>query len=223
MASQDHPRIKVIIFDLDGVLVDATEWHYEALNKALGLFGFTIPRHEHLLVYNGLPTSKKLELLSVEKGLPRALHDTIKVLKQHYTALEILTRCTPSFQHEYMVRQLRRDGYRLAVCSNAVRDSVETMLRLSGLLEAMKCVLSNQDVERPKPDPQIYLKAFQMLEVRPDEAVIVEDAGPGIEAARRSGAFLLKVAGHIDVSYERVRDCIQKIETEARVEEVLRA
>jgi hypothetical protein len=61
-------RITAVLFDLDGVLVDATEWHYEALNHALGLFGFDITRYEHLSSYNGLPTRRKLEMLSVEKG-----------------------------------------------------------------------------------------------------------------------------------------------------------
>ena len=67
-------KIKAVIFDLDGVLVDATEWHYEALNRALGLFGYNIARYEHLTTYNGLPTRKKLEMLSVEKNFPRGLH-----------------------------------------------------------------------------------------------------------------------------------------------------
>ena len=81
-----------MLFDLDGVLVDATEWHYEALNRALRLFGFDITRYEHLSDYNGLPTRKKLQMLSVEKGLPAALHDMLNRLKQVYTRDEILTR-----------------------------------------------------------------------------------------------------------------------------------
>jgi len=73
-------RISCVLFDLDGVLVDATEWHYVALNRALGLFGFDITRYEHLSDYNGLPTRKKLQMLSVEKGLPAALHNMLSRL-----------------------------------------------------------------------------------------------------------------------------------------------
>ncbi len=65
--------IKLILFDLDGVLVEAQDWHYEALNRALELFGMPISRYDHLSTYNGLPTRKKLEMLSVEKGLPAGL------------------------------------------------------------------------------------------------------------------------------------------------------
>ena len=85
-------RITCVLFDLDGVLVDATEWHYDALNRALRLFGFDITRYEHLSGYNGLPTKKKLQMLSVEKGLPTALHAMLSRLKQVYTRDEILTR-----------------------------------------------------------------------------------------------------------------------------------
>src|SRR5437879_6321398 len=123
-------KIKGILFDLDGVLVDATEWHYEALNRALGLFGYNIARYEHLTTYNGLRNRKKLEMLSVEKGLPRGLHNIVSRIKQKYTREEILRQCTPIFEKEFMIHQLKRDGYRMAVCSNAVRESVGLMHRV---------------------------------------------------------------------------------------------
>ena len=70
---------------MDGVLIDAKEWHYEALNKALALFGYQISRYEHLVTYDGLPTRKKLEMLSMEQGLPVQLHSFINEMKQLYT------------------------------------------------------------------------------------------------------------------------------------------
>ncbi len=146
-------KIKAILFDLDGVLVDATEWHYEALNRALGLFGYNIARYEHLTTYNGLPTRKKLEMLSVEKGFPRGLHSLVNKIKQKYTREEILRSCTPVFEKEFMVHQLKRDGYKLAVCSNSIRESVELMLRGSGLWELFDCVLSNEDVKQAEAGP----------------------------------------------------------------------
>lgn len=202
-------KIKAVIFDLDGVLVDATEWHYEALNRALGLFGYTIARYEHLTTYNGLPTRKKLEMLSVEKGFPRGLQPLVNKIKQKYTREEILRSCTPVFEKEFMVHQLKRDGYKLAVCSNSIRESVELMLRGSGILELFDCVLSNEDVKQAKPDPEMYLMAFQRLGVKPEEAVVVEDAPHGIEAAKRSGAMLCEVAGFNEVDYARVKRALE--------------
>jgi beta-phosphoglucomutase-like phosphatase (HAD superfamily) len=71
--------IKLIIFDLDGVLIDAREIHYEAFNRAISLVGkdFIINKEEHLSTYDGLPTKKKLELLSKNKNLPIDKHSLI--------------------------------------------------------------------------------------------------------------------------------------------------
>jgi beta-phosphoglucomutase len=202
-------KIKAILFDLDGVLVDATEWHYEALNRALALFGYHIARYEHLTTYNGLPTRKKLEVLSVEKGFPRGLHALVNKIKQKYTREEILRSCTPVFEKEFMVHQLKREGYKLAVCSNSIRESVEMMLRASGLWELFDCVLSNEDVKQAKPDPEIYLSACQRLGIKPPEAMIVEDAPHGVEAARRSGSVLCEVTGFNEVDYARVKRSLE--------------
>jgi HAD superfamily hydrolase (TIGR01509 family) len=205
-------RISCVLFDLDGVLVDATEWHYEALNRALRLFGFDITRYEHLSSYNGLPTSKKLQMLSVEKGLPVPIHGMLNRLKQVYTRDEILTRCRPVFEKEYMLSRLHRDGYRLAVCSNSIRDSLELMIRQSGLSDYLEFVVSNEDVTRPKPDPEIYTAAIARMGVAPSEVLIVEDAPHGLEAARRSDAHVCRVDGFPEVDYVRIRAALDRIE-----------
>jgi HAD superfamily hydrolase (TIGR01509 family) len=201
-----------VLFDLDGVLVDATEWHYEALNRALRLFGFDITRYEHLSSYNGLPTRKKLEMLTVEKGLPSAIHDMLNRLKQVYTREEILTKCRPAFEKEYMLSRLKREGLRLAVCSNSIRESVRLMVHQSGLTEYFDLLVSNEDVSKPKPDPEIYTTAMSRVGTAPEETLIVEDAPHGIEAARQSGAHVCEVAGFGEVNYFRVRSAIDRAE-----------
>ena len=205
-------KIKAVLFDLDGVLVDATEWHYEALNRALKLFGYSISRYEHLTTYNGLPTRKKLEMLSLEKGLPRGLHAMLNRIKQKYTQEEVLTRCTPFFEKEFMLNQLKREGYRLGVCSNSIRDSVHLMLQASGILNLFDVLVSNEDVAKPKPDPEMYLKACAELQLAPEETVMVEDAGYGVEAARAAGGHVCVVSGFPEVDYYRIHDFIAQVE-----------
>jgi HAD superfamily hydrolase (TIGR01509 family) len=212
-------RISCVLFDLDGVLVDATEWHYVALNRALALFGFDITRYEHLSDYNGLPTRKKLQMLSVEKGLPQALHDTLSRLKQVYTRDEILTRCRPVFEKEYMLSRLRKEGYRMAVCSNSIRESLRMMVQQSGLERYFEFLVSNEDVSRPKPNPEIYATTMTRMGVRPTETIIVEDSLHGLEAARRSGAHICQVSGFADVDYFRVRSAIDRIEQRVKATE----
>lgn len=204
--------IKAIIFDLDGVLVDATEWHYLALNKALQLFGYTITRKEHENFYNGLPTRKKLEHLSKEKGLPISLHSVINKMKQKYTQEMIETHCIPDFQKVYLLKKLKERGYRLVVCSNAILQTVEIMLKKADIFQYFDFVLSNEDVEKPKPDPQIYQKAFKMLGLKPNECIIIEDAEHGKRAAYASGAHVLEVSGYKDVNFELIKNFLKKLQ-----------
>lgn len=197
--------VAAVIFDLDGVLVDATEWHFEALNRALKLFGYQISRYEHLAAYNGLPTRTKLDMLSIEKGLPKALHGLINRLKQVYTREEILRHCWPSFEKEYMLSRLKRDGLRMAVCTNAISETAELMLARTGLRAYFEFVISNEEIKKPKPDPEIYRKALERLALKPAQVVVVEDAQPGVEAAKGAGVRVLQVAGFPEVDYWRLR------------------
>jgi len=197
--------VKAVVFDMDGVLIDARDWHYEALNRALGLFGFAISRFDHLSTYDGLPTRRKLEMLSIERGLPRSLHSFLNSLKQLYTMELIHSSCKPVFQHEFALATLKSDGYLLGVASNSVRPTVETMMERAQLTEYLEVTLSNGDVERGKPDPQIYYLAMERLGVTPDETLVVEDNEHGLEAARASGAHVLVVRSPAEVTLDRIR------------------
>ncbi len=201
--------IKAVIFDMDGVLIDAKEWHYEALNKALRLFGYEISRYDHLVTYDGLPTSKKLEMLSMERGMPQKLHRFINDLKQQYTVDKIFTDCHPLFVHEYALSNLRADGYKLAVASNSIRNTVDLMMQKSSLLPYLDFFLSNQDVKKGKPDPEIYEVAIAKLGVDPSECLVVEDNKNGIQAAKLAGAHVMEVSTVYDVNLDNIRHYIE--------------
>ncbi len=208
--------IKAIIFDLDGVIVDATEWHYIALNRALSLFGYTITRQEHQNLYNGLPTSVKLEMLSQRKQLPNILHDFIHELKQKYTRQSIETSCAPDISVSAMLRHLKVQGYKLALASNAIRATVDSILNKMAIKQYFDITFSNEDVKKTKPDPEIYFKCMNFLNVKPSECVIVEDSMPGIQAARLSGAHVLIVSGTEEVNIENLLSYIKKLKYEKK-------
>lgn len=203
--------IKGVIFDMDGVLIEAKEWHYEALNRSLNLFGFEINRYDHLTTYDGLPTSKKLEMLSLECGLPRGLHDFINEMKQIYTMEMIHRLCKPRFIHEYALSKLKGNGYKLAVASNSIRSTVEVMMKKSHLDVYMDQMLSTNDISNPKPSPEIYQKAMARLGLTPDECLILEDNENGIKAALASGAHLLQVKEVEDVNWSNIIHKIEQI------------
>jgi HAD superfamily hydrolase (TIGR01509 family) len=202
--------IKVIIWDLDGVLVDARELHYEALNRALDGLGYTITRDEHLSTFDGLPTTKKLQMLTELKGLSRDLYDNIWEGKQTQTREIIDKEFTYDERMRAILRQLKTEGYRMVVCSNSISESIKMMLIRKGLFEFVEFFISNQDVRLPKPNPEMYLKAMAKLGVGPKECVIVEDSHHGRQAAFDAGAHLCAVENVEDVTYEKIKSVIDR-------------
>lgn len=198
--------IKAIIFDLDGVLVDAVEWHYEALNQALKLFSYEISREEHDSLYNGLPTAEKLKLLTQREGLPQGLHKVIKALKRKYTDEKVIQLCKPTHEKQILLTNLKRAGYKLACCSNAQKYSVLNMLKGAYLDNFFEFIIGNDEGFKPKPSPDIYLATFKLLKVKPNETIIVEDALHGIQAAKTAGAKVIAVKGQEDVNLSMFTD-----------------
>lgn len=207
-------KIKAVLFDMDGVLIDAKDWHYEALNKALGLFGMEINRYDHLTTFDGLPTKVKLEMISERYYLPASLHSFINELKQAYTADLIYQKCHPMFHHEYALSRLHCSGYKIAVCSNSVRTTIELMMNKSNLMPYLDLIISNEDVTRAKPDPEMYQTAIERFGLSPEECLVVEDNPNGIQAGKASGAHVLEVATVYDTNYENIMRKIGECEND---------
>lgn len=205
-------KIKAIIFDMDGVLIDAKEWHYDALNAALRIFGAEISRYDHLVTFDGLPTKKKLEMLSLEGAFPRKLHDFVNELKQQYTMEMVYAKCKPVFHHNYALSRLKNEGYKMAVCSNSVRKTIEIMMDKSGLSQYLDFYISNEDVSKSKPDPEMYINAIKRLGLEPHQCLVVEDNDNGVKAAVQAGAHLLKVENTDDVHYFNIKRRLEEIE-----------
>ncbi len=206
-------KIKAVIFDMDGVLIDAKDWHYEALNQALSLFGSEISRYDHLVTFDGLPTKEKLKMLSMEKNFPKGLHDFINRMKQEFTVQIVFAKCKPVFHHQYALSKLKAEGYKMCVCSNSVKNSINLMMEKSGLLNFLEFIVSNQDVKNAKPDPEMYQVAIEKLGLMPHECLIVEDNENGIKAGIASGAHVLKVDRTQDVNYVNLKQKIKELES----------
>jgi len=191
--------LKLIIFDLDGVLVEAKTIHYDALNKALGE-KYKIEWSEHLSLYDGLKTNQKLEILTENKGLPVSLYKKIWDLKQKYT-IEALSSLKPSTQLIECLNKLTSEGYKIACCSNSIRKTILTVLSKLNIIEYFDLILSNEDVKNSKPHPEIYWKAISIMGCLPEEVLIVEDSPYGLLAASRSKANIMRVSSPKEITY----------------------
>jgi len=207
---------KLIVFDLDGVLVEAKQIHYDTLNQALKEVGeqYVISEAEHLSTYDGLKTTQKLEMLTKNKGLHPEFYDDIWYRKQHLT-IEAISELQPDLQKIELFKELRNRGYKLAVASNnrgyklavasnSIRRSVLVMLAKIGIIEFMDLIISNEDVKNSKPHPEMYWKAISMMGCLPEETLIVEDSPHGLLAASRSRANVLRVDNPHDLTLEKI-------------------
>ena len=197
--------IKLIVFDLDGVLVEAKEIHYNTLNQALREIGeqYVISEAEHLSTYDGLKTNQKLDMLTKNKGLPKDVHEKVWNRKQHLT-IEAISQLKPNPHLIIVFKRLRDMGYKLVVASNSIRRSVLVMLSKIGIIEYMDLIISNEDVKNSKPHPEMYWKAMSMMGCLPEETLIVEDSPHGLLAASRSRANVLRVDNPNDLTFEKL-------------------
>ena len=197
-------EIKAILFDLDGVLVAAKEWHYNALNHALNsIADAAIGRHEHLTTLNGWPTRRKLSWLVARKRISEDQIGEIEQEKQRATIRYIMAYCVPDKSKVRMCRQLAED-YQLGCVSNAVYRSVILMLERSDLLPHFKLVQGNEGLE-PKPDPAPYLLAMERMGVVAGECIAVEDHLKGVGSAEGAGIKCLHLQ-YPDVTIERIQE-----------------
>lgn len=203
--------IKLIIFDLDGVLVNARELHYEALNKALETIDpkFMISRDEHLSTYDGLSTTKKLNMLTEQKGLSKEVHNIVWKLKQEKT-ISIIDNFSPDFRIKDILRRLKDAGYNVACCTNSIRETAKLQLIRKGLMEHIDVLYTNQDVNNPKPHPEMYMKCMLHFGVSPKQTLIIEDSHHGRKGAIESGGHLCAVTDCEDVSFEKINEHLEK-------------
>ena len=200
--------LKLVIFDMDGVLVDACDWHKDAFNQALEeLCGYKISDEEHYAEFNGLPTKTKLAKLA-EKGIvkeDKKLHKEINNLKQENTIRIIEESCTYDNSKVNLVSWLKLKGIKVACFTNSIRKTAELMLDKCGVLSELDLLVTNQDVKEPKPSPEGYLKVLKHFNISPQDAMIVEDSPKGIKAATAAGCKIMKVDNATQVYTENMR------------------
>ncbi len=198
---------KLIIFDLDGVLIEAKEIHFDALNLALKDIDekFVISWEEHLKTYDGLKTYDKLNLLHKFKCLSLEKNIVEKIFndKQIYT-LQALSNLGRNLKFIDLFEQLKLNGYKIACCSNSISKTVNLALEKLGIIEYFNLILSNEDVKFSKPHPEMYWRAMSYFGALPSETLIVEDSPTGLTAAFRSGAKVLRVKNPKDFDFDKL-------------------
>jgi HAD superfamily hydrolase (TIGR01509 family) len=200
-------KIKLVLFDLDGVITDTKDIHYHSLNKAIANIGpqYIITESEHVTKYDGLKTTTKLKMLSNEKGLPEYTHQEIYNRKQHLT-LEEFSKIKIDERMCSIFKSLKDEGYLVGCCTNCIRRTALVALAKTGVIEYLDVIITNDDVKNSKPHPEVYWKAISMMGCLPEETLIIEDSPQGLLAAHRSNATILRVKNSEDVTLEKIKN-----------------
>jgi HAD superfamily hydrolase (TIGR01509 family) len=204
---------KLVIFDLDGVLIDSRDLHYYSLNNALSKIDnkYIISKDEHLSIFDGLSTTKKLNLLAEIKKLPKEYHQIIWEDKQKAT-IELLKKINKNKIAISIINELKKIGWKVAVASNSIRETLRVSLHSIGILHLIDYMVSNEDVINHKPHPEMYWKCMLSLNALPSNTLIVEDSHIGRQAALSSGANLYAIKDSYELNYKTFFNELEKFD-----------
>jgi beta-phosphoglucomutase len=197
--------IKAVLFDLDGVLVDAVKIHERAFIAAVyTITGMLIDSQTHAETFNGLPTSIKLDMLEANSMIKRQDRDSINHIKQSITKLLINELLQTDPVKIRLLESLLHKNIQIGCVTNCSPETATLMLSNAGLISYIHLLIHNGSIDHPKPDPEGYLKALRLLGVEAKDTLIVEDSPKGIQAANATGAKVLQVSGPEDVTWEKI-------------------
>lgn len=197
-----------VLFDLDGVLIDCKHIHKNAFiyawNKHNPLYKIDDSLHDSIL--DGRNTNGKIKYLEDRFNITTS-STSIFQDKQIFT-FEELNTFEVSTKFKDLLMHLKSKGFKLGCISNSVRQTVNIVLKKLDIYNIFDCILSNEDIKRPKPYPDIYLRAMELLSISPNKAYILEDSEIGITAAEQSGANVIRIIDSVDVTYKLIKNSI---------------
>ena len=179
-----------LIFDCDGTLIDSMPLHYQAFLAVLPGHNLHLPE---TLFYQwaGAPVDEVIRRLAAEKGLTVDARAIANERDAYFHSLP-----PSALRPVKAVVEIARHFHRrlpMAVATGSTLESAEISLRAIGVYDLFDAVISSQHVGRPKPAPDVFLKAAERINIDPGECVAFEDADAGLQAARAAGMFTVDI------------------------------
>ena len=203
--------IDLIIFDLDGVLVDTEHIHYGALCRSINeITDLSYDEIRKSIRTDGSTTKSKLKILKSIYDFTDDICNQINTLKQE-SALKEFVHLTPNINQIKMLSTLSKK-YKLAIGSNSRKANVDAIINAINIRNFFSSIISIDDINIEKPDPAIFNHIMNSLKTDKTRTLILEDSPRGIEAAQRTGAHVLTTSIDL-ITLEYIENAIREIET----------
>lgn len=206
--------IKGCLFDCDGVLIDAADWHRDSFNLALEVHNLSsLSQEEHMRDFNGLSSRRKLSMLVVRGRIPddAELHESIHKAKQAYTVELIEKNCKPIARVIDVLVYARSAGFKIGLVTNCSRETTTLMLQKARLIDKFDTIVTNNDVdEKIKPHPWPYLLAKYNLGLanKRKSCLAIDDTEKGIMSAIDAGCRTWQLKNFKDLSVRNLMGII---------------
>jgi beta-phosphoglucomutase len=207
--------VRGVLWDMDGTLVDSGDYHYTAWQETMAGLGRALSRDEFAATF-GQRNDAILRRYIGPQVTAAQIRDIGDAKEAHYRTLVRARGIAPlPGVHEWLGR-LRDAGWRQAIASSGPRANAEAVIAQLGLERIFDAIVAAEDVQRGKPDPEVFLTAAAQLGVAPARCVVVEDAPTGIEAGRRGGMRTIGVlTTHPHLEADRVARTLAELEPDA--------
>lgn len=206
-------NIGAVIFDLDGVLVDTTKYHYLAWKEILKEYGQDFSEKNYETV-KGVSRSRSLDMILNEIDEKMSEVEKIKILKKKNNLylkhiLDIPEDKVFSGVVEFL-EKLKSKGIKTAIGSTS--DSSYVIIESTGLSKYFDVIIDGYTVKKAKPHPEVYILAARELDINPHKCVVFEDSRPGVLAAKRAGMKVIGVNHKINlIDADRMIDNFQNL------------
>ncbi|MDP5220231.1 beta-phosphoglucomutase family hydrolase [Ruegeria sp. 2205SS24-7] len=209
--------IKGLIFDLDGVLVDTVPAHFAAWKRMFEEYGYELGRAEYRRLVDGRPRFDGARAVMTRHS-ENEVRSAADKKNDYYVEMIERGEFRVFDSAVRLVRRCQSEGYGLAAASSSA--NVRAVLEKAGLLDAFPVVIGGDDVEKGKPNPDIFLTAANGLGLRVGECIVIEDSSSGVEAAKNGGFYCIGLLHEDHESELRAADRVISSLAEIDIEQI---
>ncbi len=185
-------KIKGILFDMDGVVVDNLPYHVDAWMVFCERHGFKLSREIFFNEMNGLNAQSSFEYL-FKKTLSKQEVSVLEEEKEEIYRDYYRPYLQPAEGLLDFIDEAKRNGLKIALATSAGQGNIDFTIDGLGIRHKFDAIIGGHQVENGKPDPEIYLKAAAMIGLAPQECVVIEDSIQGMEAGYAAGAKVIGI------------------------------